>query len=153
MSVATTRGFKVEVESEYVPERSDPDRNVYFFVYHVTLTNEGDEAMQLISRHWIITNAEGKTEEVQGPGVVGEQPNLEPGESFEYSSFCHVLKYSFNLTDNLRSSHPRATVLPVIQIRTVGFSLSLRYRDFLRLRLWSEPSAFGRCFSSNWPRI
>jgi ApaG protein len=88
MSTAVTRGIRVEVESEYLPERSDPERNTYFFVYHVKITNEGDETVQLISRHWIITSSEGKVEEVQGPGVVGEQPTLEAGESFEYTSFC-----------------------------------------------------------------
>lgn len=88
MSTAVTRGVKVEVETQYIVERSDPERNIYFFAYHIRITNEGEETVQLISRHWIITNAEGKTEEVQGPGVVGEQPSLEPGESFEYSSFC-----------------------------------------------------------------
>ena len=88
MAEAVTRGVKVEVESEYIAERSDPERNVYFFAYHIRITNQGDDTVQLISRHWIITNAEGKTEEVQGPGVVGEQPTLEPGEAFEYSSFC-----------------------------------------------------------------
>lgn len=88
MSSAVTRGVKVEVESEFVPERSNPDRNVYFFVYHVTITNEGQETVQLISRHWIITNGEGRKENVQGPGVVGEQPTLAPGEAFEYTSFC-----------------------------------------------------------------
>jgi ApaG protein len=88
MSTATTKGVRVDVESEFVPERSDPDQGTYFFAYHVRLTNEGDDTVRLVSRHWIITNAEGKTEEVRGPGVVGEQPTLEPGESFEYSSFC-----------------------------------------------------------------
>lgn len=88
MSVAVTRGVKVEVVSEFVPERSNPERNVYFFVYHVVITNEGQETVQLISRHWIITNGEGRKEDVQGPGVVGEQPTLAPGESFEYTSFC-----------------------------------------------------------------
>jgi ApaG protein len=88
MSVAVTRGVRVEVESEYVPDRSDPERGSYFFAYHVKITNEGNETVQLVSRHWIITNAEGRTEEVRGPGVVGEQPKLEPGEAFEYSSFC-----------------------------------------------------------------
>jgi ApaG protein len=83
-----TRGVKVEVESEYSEERSNPDQNVYFFVYHVVITNVGEETVRLISRHWIITNADGKKEEVRGPGVVGEQPTLKPGESFEYSSFC-----------------------------------------------------------------
>ncbi|HEX5036021.1 MAG TPA: Co2+/Mg2+ efflux protein ApaG [bacterium] len=88
MSEAITRGVKVEVESEYSEERSNPDGGVYFFVYHVVVTNVGEETVRLISRHWIITNADGKKEEVRGPGVVGEQPTLKPGESFEYSSFC-----------------------------------------------------------------
>ena len=88
MSIAVTRGIRVEVESEYVADRSNPDNHSYFFAYHVTITNESDETVQLISRHWVITNAEGKKEEVEGPGVVGEQPTLEPDESFEYSSFC-----------------------------------------------------------------
>ena len=88
MPTAVTQGVKVEVESEYVPDRSDPDRNLYFFAYHIKISNEGDRTVQLISRHWIITNGDGKTEEVEGPGVVGEQPTLEPGQAFEYSSFC-----------------------------------------------------------------
>jgi ApaG protein len=88
MSSAVTRGVKVEVESEYSEERSNPDQGVYFFVYHVIISNVGDQTVRLISRHWIITNADGKKEEVRGPGVVGEQPTLQPGQSFEYSSFC-----------------------------------------------------------------
>jgi ApaG protein len=87
-STATTRGVQVEVESEYVEERSEPSQNRYFFAYHIRITNQGDETVKLISRHWIITNSDGASEEVQGPGVVGEQPRLEPGESFEYTSFC-----------------------------------------------------------------
>lgn len=88
MSVAVTKGIKVETEPEFVSERSNPDRAYYFFAYHIRITNEGSETVQLVSRHWIITNGEGHMEEVKGPGVVGEQPTLEPGESFEYSSFC-----------------------------------------------------------------
>src|SRR5262245_24632624 len=88
MSETVTRGVKVEVQSEYSEERSNPEQNVYFFVYHVVITNVGEMPVRLISRHWIITNADGKKEEVRGPGVVGEQPTLKPGESFEYSSFC-----------------------------------------------------------------
>ncbi len=88
MSEAVTRGVKIEVESEYVPERSNPERESYFFAYHIRITNDGDETVQLMSRHWIITDSEGHVEEVKGPGVVGAQPTLEPGESFEYSSFC-----------------------------------------------------------------
>lgn len=88
MSSAITRGIQVDVVSEYIAERSNPDRGVYFYAYHVTLTNRSDKTVQLISRHWIITNGNGRREEVKGPGVVGEQPILNPGESFEYSSFC-----------------------------------------------------------------
>ncbi len=88
MSIAITRGVKVEVESEYLPDRSDVERGYYFFAYHVKITNEGDEPVQLLSRHWIITDGNGKVEEVRGAGVIGEQPVIEPGESHQYSSFC-----------------------------------------------------------------
>ncbi len=88
MSLATTQGIKVEVESEYMPERSDVERGYYFFAYHVTITNEGDETVQLLTRHWIITDSNGKMEEVKGEGVIGEQPVLQSGESHQYSSFC-----------------------------------------------------------------
>ncbi len=88
MSVAVTQGVRVEVESEYIADRSDPAKSLYFFAYHIRISNEGDKTVQLISRHWIITNGDGKTEEVEGPGVVGEQPTLAPGEAFEYNSYC-----------------------------------------------------------------
>ena len=87
-SSATTRGVQVDVASEYVEERSDPSTQRYFFAYHIRISNHSDEAVKLISRHWIITNADGAREEVQGPGVVGEKPLLQPGEFFEYTSFC-----------------------------------------------------------------
>ena len=86
MSDTTTRGIRIEVESEYLADRSD--RETYYFAYHVRISNVGSEAAQLVSREWIITDADGKVERVQGPGVVGEFPLLEPGESFEYTSFC-----------------------------------------------------------------
>ena len=88
MSCAVTKGVKVEVESEYLLERSNPERRTYYFAYHIRISNQGGKTVQLVSRHWIITNEEGKTEEVKGPGVVGEQPTLQPGDSFEYSSLC-----------------------------------------------------------------
>ena len=88
VSRAVTRGVRVEVESRFVPERSDPAKNQWFFAYRVVITNQGDETVQLISRHWTITDANGEVEEVKGPGVVGHQPLLGPGESFEYESFC-----------------------------------------------------------------
>jgi ApaG protein len=88
MSDTVTRGIRVEVESFYDEERSSPAEGYYFFAYHVRITNEGDQAAQLISREWIITDGNGEEQRVQGPGVVGEQPRLAPGESFEYTSFC-----------------------------------------------------------------
>lgn len=87
-SDAVTRGVKVHVESEYSPERSQPAQNQWFFLYTITITNQGDETVQLLTRHWIITDGTGKVEEVRGPGVVGKQPTLGPGESFTYTSGC-----------------------------------------------------------------
>src|SRR5712691_12380605 len=87
---AVTRNIRVSVESEYAPGDSDPQQNKWFFLYTVRLTNEGRETVQLTSRHWIITDATGHTEEVRGPGVVGKHPVLKPGESFEYTSGCHL---------------------------------------------------------------
>ena len=86
----TTRGIQVEVRSEFVPARSSPRESSYFFQYHVRISNVGQETAQLISREWIITNADGEVERVKGPGVVGEQPVLPPGSSFEYTSFCEL---------------------------------------------------------------
>ncbi len=100
-STATTRGVLIEVESRFDPERSDQAGGYYFFTYHIKITNQGDRTVQLISRHWVITDADGQVEEVQGPGVVGEQPVLEPGESFEYTSAC-PLKTS---TGNMRGTY------------------------------------------------
>jgi ApaG protein len=87
-SDATTRGIRVQVESLYVPERSSPREQSYFFAYHVRISNVGHETIQLISREWTITDADGEVERVAGPGVVGEQPLLAPGRTFEYTSFC-----------------------------------------------------------------
>ncbi|MBM4375391.1 MAG: Co2+/Mg2+ efflux protein ApaG [Deltaproteobacteria bacterium] len=87
-SQAVTRGVQVHVESRYLQERSSPERGGWFFGYTVTISNVGMETVQLLSRHWIITDAHGRIEEVRGPGVVGAQPRLRPGESFEYTSGC-----------------------------------------------------------------
>ena len=78
--------FSCEVVPRYLPEQSAPDDGIYSFSYTVTVTNTGDIAAQLISRHWIISDANGHTEEVKGLGVVGHQPLLKPGESFQYTS-------------------------------------------------------------------
>ena len=87
-SEAVTRGVRVRVESFYVPDRSDPEDGAWFFGYRVDIRNEGEIAVQLLSRHWVITDGEGRVEEVRGPGVIGEQPVLGPGESFQYVSAC-----------------------------------------------------------------
>lgn len=87
-SEAVTRGVRVRVKSAYDPERSRPSQKEWFFLYTIQIANEGHETVQLLTRHWIITDATGHVEEVRGPGVIGEQPILAPGESFEYTSGC-----------------------------------------------------------------
>jgi len=87
-SEAVTRGIRVHVTSQYSPERSQPSKNQWFFLYTIEISNEGTETVQLVTRHWIITDASGHVEEVKGPGVVGQQPVLAPGEAFEYTSGC-----------------------------------------------------------------
>lgn len=87
-SEAVTRGIRVRVRSRFDETRSRPDQGQWFFLYTVTISNDGDETVQLRTRHWVITDGDGAVEEVRGPGVVGEQPVLEPGASFEYTSGC-----------------------------------------------------------------
>ncbi len=88
--MAESKKYEVEVtvETQYLPDQSDPGEERYFFAYRIHITNVGTVAAQLVSRHWIITDAAGKVEEVRGLGVVGNQPLLQPGESFEYGSGC-----------------------------------------------------------------
>src|SRR5579863_8610432 len=88
LSEAVTQDVSVEVLSQYSAENSRPQQGEWLFEYTVRITNKGAETVQLISRHWIITDAAEDTREVKGPGVVGEQPVLAPGESFKYSSWC-----------------------------------------------------------------
>ena len=87
-SQAVTRGIRVRVDPQYDPQRSKPSAGHWFFLYTVTIENQGVETVQLMSRHWIITDGNNQVEEVRGPGVVGEQPVLAPGESFQYTSGC-----------------------------------------------------------------
>ena len=90
MPEAVTRSIRVHVESEFAPGRSNPHQNQWFFHYTIRIINEGREIVQLMSRHWVITDAMGAIREVRGPGVVGKQPRLEPGQSFEYTSGCDL---------------------------------------------------------------
>ena len=85
-SSATTRGILVQVRSQFLEEQSQPALRRFVFAYEITISNNGTEVVQLRSRHWIITDAMGEVQEVKGPGVVGEQPVLSPGESFRYTS-------------------------------------------------------------------
>lgn len=87
-SEAITRGIRVVVESRYSPEHSAPPKREWFFLYTVVIGNEGERPARLLQRHWVITDATGHVEEVRGPGVVGQQPLLRPGERFEYTSGC-----------------------------------------------------------------
>jgi ApaG protein len=93
MSSAETEGIRVEVVGAYRKDRSDPPQQRFLFTYTVTISNQGTEAAQLLTRHWIILDGTGHREDVRGDGVVGHQPRLEPGQSFEYTSYC-VLRTS-----------------------------------------------------------
>ena len=86
----STYKFEVSVTSQYIAEQSDPQEDSYAFAYTITVNNTGRVSAQLISRHWVIVDASGHTEEVKGLGVVGHQPLLKPGESFQYSSGCRL---------------------------------------------------------------
>ena len=88
MSEAVSQGIRVTVRTSYIAEQSVPREHRYVFAYSIRIANEGSRTAQLLSRHWIITHGTGHVEEVKGPGVVGAQPRLEPGQSFEYTSGC-----------------------------------------------------------------
>lgn len=87
-SMALTDGIRVRVQSLYLPDQSSPRDERYVFAYTITISNEGERTAQLRTRHWIITDGRGEIEEVKGDGVVGEQPRLAPGQSFQYTSGC-----------------------------------------------------------------
>jgi ApaG protein len=88
MYESVTHRVKVTVEPAFDPERSDPDQRRYFWRYSIEIANLGDKPVTLIERHWRITDADGRRQEVRGPGVIGEQPTIEPGKSFRYTSGC-----------------------------------------------------------------
>lgn len=87
-SEAVTEGIRISVRARYSPEHSSPHQSEWFFLYTITIANESDQSVTLLNRNWLILDATGKSEEVHGPGVIGEQPALAPGQSFEYTSGC-----------------------------------------------------------------
>lgn len=109
MYTAVTQDIQVTVLPEFMPDRSEPDKSRYFWAYTVEIANLGHRVVQLIARHWIITDAEGRVEEVRGLGVVGEQPVLQPGESFRYTSGCPlatpsgIMAGSFQMSDESKT--------------------------------------------------
>jgi ApaG protein len=123
-SEATTRGIRVSVVCEYAPDRSRPQDEQWFFLYTITIRNEGRDTVQLISRHWIITDGSGRVEEVRGPGVVGEQPVLEPSESFTYTSGC-PLRTSFGTMEGTYQMVTRTG--DAFDARVAPFTLSEPY--------------------------
>jgi ApaG protein len=88
MQKSTTTQIQVSITTSYVPQESKPEQNYHFFAYKISITNKGTRTAQLMSRHWTITDALGRTEDVRGPGVVGLQPKITPGQTFEYESAC-----------------------------------------------------------------
>jgi ApaG protein len=124
VSTATSEGIKVSVRAVYVPEQSSPRSHRYVFAYTVKIANEGETPAQLRSRHWIITDGEGRVEEVKGPGVVGQQPYLNPGDQFEYTSGCVLTTPRGEMRGTYQMHRPdgrefEATIAP--------FSLALPY--------------------------
>ncbi|WP_295899800.1 Co2+/Mg2+ efflux protein ApaG [uncultured Bdellovibrio sp.] len=88
MQKTTTPNFQITAKVVYVPAESRPEQGYHFFAYKISIKNVGEAPAQLMSRHWVITDARGHKEEVRGPGVVGMQPKIQPGQTFEYDSAC-----------------------------------------------------------------
>lgn len=117
-----TREIEVEVEPFYLPERSDPESGRYVWGYRVTIANHSERAVKLMSRYWRITDGRGRVEEVRGPGVVGEQPELNPGDSFQYASGCPLATSSGIMVGTYTM---RAADGEIFEVAIPAFSLDL----------------------------
>ncbi|GER27077.1 SKIP interacting protein 10 [Striga asiatica] len=123
-SDATTLDIRVQVRSVYVDGRSQPSKSLYFFAYRIRITNNSDRPMQLLRRHWIITDANGKTENVRGIGVIGEQPVLLPNTSFEYSSACPLSTPSGRMEGEFEMKYVDEVCNQTFNVAIDPFSLS-----------------------------
>ena len=124
VSDAVTNDIRVEVLARHSPENSRPDQDEWVFQYTVRITNQGSDTVQLLNRHWIITDGVEHTEEVRGAGVVGEQPVLAPGESFKYSSWCPLKTPTGNMRGTYQMVRTDGTVF---DIDIAPFALRARY--------------------------
>lgn len=123
-SDATTLGVRVQVRSVYIEGRSQPSKGQYFFAYRIRITNNSDRPVQLLRRHWIITDANGKTENVWGIGVIGEQPVILPNTGFEYSSACPLSNPSGRMEGDFEMKHIDKVGSKTFNVAVAPFSLS-----------------------------
>ncbi len=116
--------IEVEITPEYLEKDSSPEASRFVFAYHVTITNKSDYEVQLIARHWIITDGKGVVHEVKGEGVIGEQPKLKPGQKHQYSSFCPLTTPTGNMRGTFQMlSHKGANFnvkIPLFFLRDSG---------------------------------
>jgi ApaG protein len=124
VSTASSEGIRVTVRAVYVPEQSSPRVRRYVFAYTVRIANEGAQPAQLKSRHWIITDGDGRVEEVRGPGVVGQQPFLAPGDQFEYTSGCVLTTPRGEMRGTYQMHRPDGTTFDAA---IAPFALTLPY--------------------------
>ena len=123
-SDATTLGIRVQVRSVYIESRSQPSKGQYFFAYRIRITNNSDRPVQLLRRHWIITDANGRTENVWGIGVIGEQPVILPNTGFEYSSACPLSTPNGRMEGDFEMKHVDVVKAQTFNVAIAPFSLS-----------------------------
>ncbi|XP_048329105.1 uncharacterized protein LOC107418365 [Ziziphus jujuba] len=132
-SDATTLGIRVQVRSVYIEGRSQPSKGQYFFAYRIRISNDSDRPVQLLRRHWIITDANGKSENVWGVGVIGEQPVLLPRTSFEYSSACPLSTPNGRMEGDFEMKHIDKVGSQSFHVAIAPFSLSILGDDSINL--------------------
>jgi ApaG protein len=124
MYTAVSHRIKVTVSPQFLAERSEPEDGRYFWSYTIEIANDGDRPMQLTHRHWAITDANGRREDVEGRGVVGEQPTIKPGESFSYTSGCPLSTPSGIMVGTYRMVDDRGETF---EVAIPAFSLDSPY--------------------------